>query len=98
MAKFVDKTRTGIPNVPGLGSVVNATAWGENKALERTRDYGGLKQVDMRPADRSYPQDPEAKRGSDWADDVPESSWLRGGGAGGEGKAGYVHGYRPGKK
>jgi len=99
MAKATDKCRTGIPDAPGLGKVVNATAWGESAALDRTKDYGGLKPVDMRPADRSYPQDPEARRGKDWADGVPEDSWLRGGGPNAaEGKPGYVPGYRPGKK
>src|SRR5215475_7253777 len=99
MAKdIVDrKARTGIPDAPGLGKVVNETAWGENKALERTKDYGGLKQTDMRPADRSYPQDPEAKRGPDWADDHP-NDWVRGGGPNAaEGRPGYVPGYK-GKK
>jgi len=37
MAKFVDKTRSGIPG-SGLGPVVNRFAWGEAKATER---YGG---------------------------------------------------------
>src|SRR5262249_21666876 len=98
MAKFVDKTRTGIAGVPGLGKVVNETAWGESKALERTRDYGGTgTRTYQPPADRSYPQDPEARRGKDWADDVPENSWLRGGGKGGEGYPNFQPGYK-GKK
>src|SRR5262249_11541376 len=103
MAKdIVDrKARTGIPGVAGLGRVTNASAWGEQKALERTKDYGGLKQqVDMRPKDQSIPQrlgDANNLIGSDYYDDEPADSWLRGGGKGGEGYPNFQPGYK-GKK
>jgi hypothetical protein len=49
------KPRTGIPGITGLSKVVNSNAWGEAKALERTKPYGGLKQQDTRPPDQSAP-------------------------------------------
>src|SRR5262245_37314220 len=76
MAKATDKCRTGIPGVAGLGKVVNSNAWGDAKATER---YGGGTRTYGPPKDQSMPQFPEDKRGPDWADDVPVSSWLRGG-------------------
>ncbi len=48
--------------------------WGRSAAVRR---YGELKQSDMGPPDRSMPQDPEAKRGPNWADDHP-NDWIRG--------------------
>src|SRR5262249_39749455 len=102
MAKATDKCRTGIPGVAGLSKVTNASAWGEQKALERTRDYGGLKQqVDTRPKDQSIPQrlgDANNLIGPDYYDDEPADSWVRGGGPNAaEGKPGYVPGFK-GKK
>jgi hypothetical protein len=73
----VDKCRTGIPGIAGLSKVVNSNAWGESKALERTRDYGGLKQTNKRPPDQSEPQFRQDSRGPDWADDV-QNDWRRG--------------------
>src|SRR5262245_34013057 len=86
----VDKHRT---SMSGL-KVTEQSKWGHDKALERTKDYGGLRQVDMRPKDMSMPQGPEYKRGPDWSDDVSENSWLRGGGKGGEGKPNFQPGIR----
>ena len=99
MAKVTDKCRTGIPDAPGLGKVLNQSAWGESKALELARGYGpaGTRTYPP-PKDGSMPEDPWAKRGPDWADDHP-NDWVRGGGPNAaEGKPGYVPGYRPGKK
>src|SRR5262245_35118550 len=87
MAKATDKCRTGIPGVAGLSKVVNSNAWGDAKATERydggTRTYGP-------PKDMEAPQfEITDGRGPDWQDDVPVNPWLRGGGAGGEGKPGF---------
>jgi hypothetical protein len=71
------KPRTGIPDAPGLSKVVNASAWGESKALERTRDYGGLKQTNTRPPDQSEPQFRQDGRGPDYLN-VHANDWVRG--------------------
>src|SRR5262245_15142739 len=61
MAKsFVDhKCRTGIPGVPGLGSVVNRTCWGEDAAVKR--GYTSGVKTYAPPPDHSLPQDPVDK-------------------------------------
>jgi hypothetical protein len=78
MAK--DKTRTGIPGVPGASKVVNESAWGAAKAVER---YGDSKYYMGRgappPKDMSQPQDPMDKPADKTFNDVPVNSWLRGG-------------------
>src|SRR5262249_42692624 len=91
MAKFVDKCRTGIPG-SGLGPVVNRTAWGETKAVER---YGVPRSPNMIPEDACYPQklgDPNNLQGP--RSGIDPSDWRRGGGQGGESRPGYVPGYR----
>src|SRR5262245_29326190 len=68
--------------------------WGRETAESR---YGPLKFRDgaPAPADRSMPQAPECKRGSDWADDTP-NNWVRGFGKNGvesaEGKPNFDKG------
>jgi hypothetical protein len=89
MESDMTKPRTGIPGITGLSRVVNTSAWGESKALERTKDYGGLKQTNTRPPDQSEPQFKQDSRGSDWRDDVSEKSWLRGGSKGGTDKPNF---------
>ena len=60
--------------------------WGRAVAEQR---YGKLPTPNMSAADRSMPQDPEAKRGADWADDHPKD-WVRGYGKNGsESAEGY---------
>jgi hypothetical protein len=71
------KPRTGIPGITGLSKVVNQSAWGESKALERTKDYGGLKQVDTRPPDQSGPQFRQDGQGRDYLNIHP-NDWVRG--------------------
>jgi hypothetical protein len=97
----VNKHRSEYSAGSGVKGAVEESKWGYAKARERTKDYGGAQQVDMRPKDRSMPQDPEAKRGPDWKDDHP-NDWVRGFGKGGvasaEGKPNFDPGYRPGKK
>jgi hypothetical protein len=94
MAKeFVDKTRTGIPGVPGLSKVVNRNAWGEAKALERTKDYGGGGtrtfpppedvHAPQRLGDKNNLQDNPTYR-----NDTP-NNWLRGAGGSAEGKPSF---------
>ena len=82
MAKdFVDqKARTGIHGIRGLSKVVNDTAWGEAKALERYgKDYGGAPKTFGPPPDRSMPHFKDTDgRGKDWADYELKNSWLRG--------------------
>jgi hypothetical protein len=79
MAKsFVDqKARTGIPGVPGLSKVVNQNAWGDAKAVER--GYGSGTRTFPSPKDVHGPQDPVDKHGPGYDNEVPVSSWLRGG-------------------
>lgn len=88
------KARTGIPDAPGLGRVVNEMAHGEAKATER---YGGSTRTFPAPPERSKPQD----CGDSWGtnEQGPRSllspdDWRRGGGQGGESRPGYVGGYR----
>jgi hypothetical protein len=91
MAKFVDKTRTGIPG-SGLGPVVNRSAWSEKTATER---YGGSTKTFPAPKDACYPQ----RLGDDNNLQGPRSlidpsDWRRGGGGTAENRPGYVPGYR----
>ena len=78
---------------------VEENKWGRATAERR---YGPLQYKDgaSPPPDRSYPQDPEAKPGSDWRDDSP-NTWVRGFGKGGnesaEGKPNFQPGFK-GKK
>src|SRR5262249_23245691 len=87
------KWRTGIPGVSGLSKVVNRSAWGEAKAVER--GYGSGTRTFSPPPDKHGPQAPEDKHGPGYSNIVPSNSWLRGGGAKqAEGKPGYVPGYK----
>src|SRR5262245_3100335 len=88
MANATDKCRTGIPGVPGLGKVVNQTAWGEQTATER---YGGTTQTFPPPKNQSMPQFKQDQCLDKTYNDVPENSWLRGGSQGGEGKPKFEH-------
>src|SRR5262245_54490842 len=91
----VDKHRH---SMSGL-KVEEESKWGFSKARELTKGYEGSPAgySNMRPQDRSEPQDPEAKRGPDWADDVG-NDWRRGFGKNSnesaEGKPGYVSGFK----
>jgi hypothetical protein len=67
--------------------------WGRNTARER---YGPLRQVDMRPPDRSEPQklgDVNNLRGPGWKGDTP-NDFRRGAGEDATKRPGYVPGYR----
>ena len=89
MAKsFVDhKARTGIPDAGSkLSKVTNSDEWGANAAVRR--GYGPGTKTFPPPRDTSQPQDPIDKPAG--FNDVPENSWLRGGGKGAEGYAGFV--------
>ena len=96
----VSKHRSQYSAGSGVKGAVEESKWGYAKARERTADYGGVKQVDMRPKDQSMPQSPLDKRGPDWADDHPKD-WVRGYGKGGkesaEGRPNFQPGYK-GKK
>jgi hypothetical protein len=81
MARATDKCRTGIPGVAGLSKVVNSNAWGDAKANQR---YGGGARTFPAPKDVHGPQSPEDKQGPDYRNEVPASSWLRGGGGSGK--------------
>jgi hypothetical protein len=73
--------------------VVEESKWGAHKARER---YGALKQIDMRPPDRSEPQrlgDKNNLRGPGWQDDH-KNDWVRGAGETAENRPGYVPGYK----
>jgi hypothetical protein len=92
MVKFVDKCRTGIPGVKGLGGVVNEMAHGEDMATKR---FGGSTKTFPAPEDKCYPQrlgDPNNLQGP--RDDIDASDWRRGGGQGGESRPNYVGGWR----
>jgi hypothetical protein len=84
----VDKHRY---SYSGGVKAVETEKWGFNKARDR---YGEPKYFRGAPSpkDTSRPQDPVDKQGP--GNDVPENSWLRGGGKGGEGKPGYVPGFK----
>jgi hypothetical protein len=103
----MSKPRTGIPAVPGLGNVVNGSAWGEAKAVERYGSLvdsnvpGGGTRIHPPPEDRHTPQklgDANNLQGPNYQNIVPSNSWLRGGGAKqGESKPNFHPGYK-GKK
>jgi hypothetical protein len=57
--------------------------WGNRTAYER---YGKPRQPDMKAKDQSQPQDPVDQPGDKTYNDVPENSWLRGGGESGKPK------------
>jgi len=76
---------------------VEESKWGASKARER---YGQLDYDNAsppKPKDASAPQklgDPTNLRARDYDPNVPDNSWIKGGGKGGEGRPGYVKGYR----
>jgi len=76
---------------------VEESKWGASKARER---YGQLDYDNASPPppkDTTAPQrlgDPTNLRAPDYDPNPSVNSWLRGGGKGGEGKPGYVPGYR----
>lgn len=53
-----------------------------------------VKTPNMRPRDETKPQFREDQHGPGYRNEVPENSWLRGGGENAENKPGYVHGPR----
>jgi hypothetical protein len=68
---------------------VEESKHGHSVANER---YGSLKYQNSAPAapkDGSRPQSPEDKQASNYRNEVPVSSWLRGGGESAEGKPAY---------
>jgi len=74
---------------------VEEQKWGRNKAVER---YGELRDPDMKPPDGAcYPQklgDKNNLQDKGYSNEVPENSWLRGGGKGGEGYPNFDRGKR----
>ena len=89
----VDKHRR---SMSGL-RVQETQKWGSSTARER---YGKL-QYDTTPPPQAKDQSAPQKLGDSsnlqdrgYDNSVPENSWLRGGGSGGEGYPGYVPGYR----
>jgi len=97
MAKeFVDKTRTGIPGGGSkLAGVLNQSAWGEKAAVDRGYCQGT--RTFPPPEQANKPQragEPNNLQDKGYDNDVPENSWLRGGGESAEGKPNYVGGYR----
>ena len=92
------KPRTGIPGVPGLGNVVNESAYGVAKAEERygKSDYP-MSSPAPSPPIRNKPQrlgDQNNLQGPKYDNIVDPNSWLRGGGPNqAEGKRNFgVHG------
>ena len=85
MAKtsFVDHVaRTGLKDAgPKLKGVTNAEEWGARKAVER---YGQGVRTFPPPKNRSMPEDRQSR--PDGYNEVPSSSWLRGGGGSGKPK------------
>ena len=68
--------------------------WGRDTAARR---YGEIQSPDMKPKDASQPQklgDSSNLQDKGYANEVPESSWLRGGGKGGEGYPNFDRGKR----
>src|SRR5262249_29594614 len=94
------KPRTGIPGVPGLGNVVNESAYGVAKAEERygKSDYPTGSRGAPSPPIRNKPQrlgDPNNLQGPKYDNIVPSDSWLRGGGSKqAEGKPNFHPGYK----
>jgi hypothetical protein len=82
------------PKPNALSRVTNKEEWGERTATERYRL--GTTRV-APPKDAHRPQrlgDPNNQQDAGYDNDVPESSWLRGGGKAGEGKPGFDVGHR----
>jgi len=68
---------------------VEESKHGREMARER---YGALKyenSAPARPKDATVPQFPEDKQASNYRNEVPTDSWLRGGGESAEGKPNY---------
>jgi len=90
----MSKPRTGISGVPGLGKVVNESAWGVAKAEARygksDHPFGRATpepQVQNKPQFRENAQDLPK-----YDNIVPSDSWLRGGGKNqAEGKVNFDH-------
>jgi hypothetical protein len=78
----VDKHRHSMSGI----RVEEVEKWGRNTARER---YGKLDTPSMKAADGTKPQTPDAKQGAGYRNEVPTSSWLRGGGESAEGKPYY---------
>jgi len=75
---------------------VEEQKWGRETARSR---YGSLQYENgaPQPKDQSHPQrlgDSNNLQGPGYSNDVPEDSWLRGGGKGGEGKPYFDKGGR----
>jgi hypothetical protein len=81
---FVDKHRQSMSGI----KAVETEKWGQLKAYERTADYRRGSQDVAPPMPKPIAPElgcePQFRntdgRARDWADDVPESSYLRGGG------------------
>jgi hypothetical protein len=61
-------------NWAGMKGVVETSKWGDRVARER---YGESKNPNMKPKDMTQPQDKQSR--CTGYNDVPASSWLRGG-------------------
>ena len=73
---------------------VGTSKWGHDAAVRR---YGQLQDPDMKPKDQSRPQrlgDASNLPDQGYDNNVPESSWLRGGGKGGEAYPNFDRGKR----
>jgi hypothetical protein len=82
------------PKANALSRVTNKDEWGERTATERYKL--GTTRI-APPKDVHAPQklgDANNLQDKGYDNDVPESSWLRGGGKAGEGKPGYDPGHR----
>jgi hypothetical protein len=93
MAKdFVDKCRTGIPGVKGLGGVTNESEWGERTATQR---YGGGTRTYGPPREQSLPQELGDRNNLQGPRSVIDpNDWRRAGGGTAENRPDYVGGYR----
>jgi hypothetical protein len=102
----MSKPRTGIPAVPRLGNVVNTSAWGEAKAVERYGSLvdsnvpGGGTRIYPPPPDRHGPEAPQYQHGPGYENRVA-NDWRRGFGKNGvesgEGKPNFRRGFHGGK-
>lgn len=85
------------PNTGALKSVLNEQAWGDSETV--TRGYG-RERVYKGDAKANGTQDLQKNQftmnqhSAGYDNEVPESSWLRGGGRGGESKPGFDRGHR----
>ena len=82
----VDKHRS---SMSGL-KVQETEKWGNATAYQRYGKPQYLRGASAAP-NRSMPQDPMDKPGDRSYNQVPADSWLRGGGAGGEGNPNFDH-------